>query len=65
MESVPSICGFNKPKGTRLQAGIYQIMHDSTYWENPYEYWPERFLTQEGKFWPKQFFMAFRMLGES
>lgn len=53
--------GFDIPKGTRLQAAIYEIMHDPTYWKDPDEYRPERFLTQQGKFKPDQRFVAFGM----
>ena len=53
--------GYDIPKGTRMQTAIYEIMHDPTYWQDPEEYRPERFLSQDGKFLSDPRFVAFGM----
>ena len=39
--------GYKIPAGTNIIASIYTIQRSERYWENPLEFWPERFL--EGK----------------
>jgi cytochrome P450 len=36
------------PKNATLLFNIYSIHMDETYWENPFEFKPERFLSQNG-----------------
>ncbi|PIA38485.1 hypothetical protein AQUCO_02800295v1 [Aquilegia coerulea] len=39
-----TIGGYNVPKGTKIIVNAWAIQRDSTYWNNPLEFQPERFL---------------------
>lgn len=41
--------GYNIPKGTVVMAALDAAMHDSTAWDSPHEFRPERFLDSTGK----------------
>ncbi|CAN4094797.1 unnamed protein product [Withania somnifera] len=42
-----AIGGYHIPKNTRLLVNTWAINRDAEYWENPLEFIPERFLTEE------------------
>jgi cytochrome P450 len=42
------IAGYDIPGKTRLFINVWAIGRDSNHWENPLEFWPERFLIEEG-----------------
>jgi len=37
--------GYHVPAGTRLFVNLWKIHHDPRVWPEPWEFWPERFLT--------------------
>ncbi|KAL2547411.1 Cytochrome [Forsythia ovata] len=39
-----TVGGYTIPKGARVFVNVWAIHHDSTFWENPSEFSPERFL---------------------
>lgn len=41
--------GYTIPKGTIIMPALDAAMKDSTAWENPYQFRPERFLDANGK----------------
>ncbi|KAB1224979.1 hypothetical protein CJ030_MR1G013965 [Morella rubra] len=43
------IDGFDIPKETMIFINLYAIMRDPNTWENPNEFWPERFLISSSK----------------
>ncbi|KAH8806764.1 cytochrome P450 [Flagelloscypha sp. PMI_526] len=44
------------PKGTRISISIPGLHYNSSYWEDPQEFRPERFLSPD---WPKEAFVGF------
>ena len=63
--------GFDIPKGTTVIFNLYAMNHDSLVWQKPHDFNPERFLNEEGLFYPSRVnFMPFSAgkrvcLGES
>lgn len=41
------IAGYEIPAKTRLFVNVWAIGRDPNHWENPLEFWPERFLNKE------------------
>ncbi len=44
--------GYPIPKGTQIWANVYNLHHDSRYWDNPCSFQPQRFLDSSGKVVP-------------
>ena len=44
-----SVAGYNIPKGVDVMVNLWAINHDPDFWEDPYDYKPERFLNTEGE----------------
>jgi len=42
------VSGYEIPAKTRLFVNVWAIGRDPNHWENPLEFWPERFLEKEG-----------------
>ncbi len=42
-------CGYLIPKGAYLLSNLWAVHHDQNIWEDPEDFKPERFLTQDGK----------------
>lgn len=40
--------GYDIPKGTIVMANIWGLSHDEKYWDQPFSFVPERFLTSDG-----------------
>ena len=49
-----SLAGYNIPKGVNVFINLWAIHHDPDFWEDPYSYKPERFLTAEGELLPPE-----------
>ncbi|XVE61224.1 hypothetical protein DITRI_Ditri06bG0022300 [Diplodiscus trichospermus] len=49
------IGGYDIPEGTRLFVNVWALGRDPKYWENPLEFIPERFLTEEWRQGKNQF----------
>ncbi|GFU01064.1 cytochrome P450 2J6 [Trichonephila clavipes] len=47
VEDIP-IRGYVIPKGADITANLWALHHDPKYWDNPDEFRPERFLTENG-----------------
>ncbi|KAL5549775.1 hypothetical protein UlMin_005006 [Ulmus minor] len=43
------IQGFDVPEETKVLVNVYAIMRDPEIWENPNEFWPERFLEEQSE----------------
>ena len=43
------LCGYLIPKGTYLLSNLWAVHHNPNIWEDPEDFKPERFLTQDGK----------------
>ena len=43
-----TVAGYHIPTKTQLFVNLWAIGRDPNYWENPLEFWPERFLTEDG-----------------
>ncbi|KAL6336897.1 hypothetical protein AAG906_036211 [Vitis piasezkii] len=43
-----TIRGYDIPTKTQLFVNLWAIGRDPNYWENPLEFWPERFLREDG-----------------
>ena len=41
-------------QGTHLQAALEVVHRDPKFWEKPYEFYPEHFLSKDGKLLPKK-----------
>jgi len=55
-----TVAGYFVPKGTHVLAANYHIHHDIRIWDNPENFYPERFLTSNGNFQaPREGFFAF------
>ena len=39
---------YHIPKGTMILTNVWKMHHDSAFWEEPFDYRPERFLNEEG-----------------
>ena len=53
------IKGYKVPKGTLLVGVLAHVLADPRYWENPHEFKPERFITEEGTFKKYEQFVPF------
>lgn len=42
------VAGYEIPAKTRLFVNVWAIGRDPNHWENPLEFWPERFVDEEG-----------------
>ena len=49
-----SISGYSIPKGVNVFVNLWAINHDPDFWEDPYDYKPERFLNAEGVLLPPE-----------
>nr|APH81375.1 cytochrome P450 CYP3033A1 [Tigriopus kingsejongensis] len=45
-----SVQGFDLPKDTVVYANLWQVMHNTDYWQDPEIFRPERFLDRDSKF---------------
>ena len=45
-----TLAGYDIPKGTAIMAHTWATHHDSTFWSDPFQYKPERFLDENGKY---------------
>lgn len=45
-----TLAGYNIPKGTIVFSYLYHILRDPLYWTRATEFYPERFLTEDGQF---------------
>ncbi|KAF5771976.1 putative cytochrome P450 [Helianthus annuus] len=43
-----SVGGYTVPKGSTIFLNVWAIQRDPKYWDNPFEFLPERFLNNEG-----------------
>ncbi len=53
------LCGYLIPKGAYLLSNLWAVHHDPTIWEDPEDFKPERFLTQDGKVKQRTEFIPF------
>uniref|UniRef100_A0A8C5Q9A6 Cytochrome P450 n=1 Tax=Leptobrachium leishanense TaxID=445787 RepID=A0A8C5Q9A6_9ANUR len=53
------IQGYFIPKGTTIITNLSSVMKDETKWKKPYQFYPEHFLDETGKFFKNEAFMAF------
>ncbi|KAF8043832.1 hypothetical protein BT93_A1978 [Corymbia citriodora subsp. variegata] len=42
------ISGYNVPANTRILINVWALGRDPTHWENPLQFWPERFIHGDG-----------------
>ena len=49
-----SVAGYNIPKGVNVFVNVWAINHDPDFWDDPYDYKPERFLNAEGELLPPE-----------
>lgn len=47
-----SLAGFQIPRHTHVFYNLYAIHHDERYWQDPEEFRPERWLDEEGRYFP-------------
>ena len=47
-----SLGGYKIPKDTLILMNVWKLHHDSAFWEEPFEYWPERFINADGHLVP-------------
>ena len=47
-----SVAGFKIPKHTHVFYNLYAIHHDERYWKDPDEFRPERWLDEDGNYFP-------------
>ncbi|XP_055355652.1 cytochrome P450 2J4-like [Paramacrobiotus metropolitanus] len=69
-EEDTTIHGFDIPKGTWMQANIYFVHHNTEWWDQPEQFNPDRFLTQDNQMQASDNVMPFglgkrRCLGEA
>ncbi|OCT83133.1 hypothetical protein XELAEV_18025672mg [Xenopus laevis] len=53
------IQGYFIPKGMIVMINLSSVLKDERVWENPYQFYPEHFLDEEGKFVKKEAFVPF------
>ncbi|XP_066292909.1 cytochrome P450 2U1-like [Branchiostoma lanceolatum] len=51
--------GYNIPKGTVVEANIWQVHHDPQLWKDPHNFAPTRFLDDRGKFVKREEVISF------
>ena len=49
-----SLSGYDIPQGVNVFINVWNINHDADFWEDPFEYKPERFLSEEGHLHPPE-----------
>ena len=49
-----SVAGYNIPKGVNVFVNLWAINHDPNFWDDPFDYKPERFLNAEGELLPPE-----------
>ncbi|CAH1779840.1 unnamed protein product, partial [Owenia fusiformis] len=47
-QEATSIGGYDLPKGTQVWPMLWSMHHDERFWDEPWKFKPERFMTQEG-----------------
>ena len=47
-----SLGGYKIPKDTLILMNVWKVHHDSAYWDEPFEYSPERFINADGHLVP-------------
>jgi len=52
LEQNLEICGFQIPIGTEVQVNTYAVHHNPKYWDNPFDFNPERFENPTPAFMP-------------
>ena len=45
-----TLAGYDIPKGTAIMMNTWATHHDPTFWSDPFQYKPERFLDENGKY---------------
>ena len=58
-DETTTIQGYTIPKGSNIVLGIYNIHRSPIYWQDPDVFYPERWLSQDGKFVKNENLFAF------
>ncbi|XP_075047347.1 cytochrome P450 2J4-like [Mixophyes fleayi] len=51
--------GYSLKQDTLILPNLFSVLHDSQYWETPYEFNPNHFLTKDGSFKANEAFLPF------
>lgn len=54
------IGGYDVPKGSMVVPMQWAVHTDPSYWQDPFEYRPDRFLTEDGSFFKPESFLPFQ-----
>ncbi len=57
-----TLAGFTVPKGTWIWPNVFNLSHDTRYWDYPWKFDPTRFLDKNGQVVPPDHYNRYRLL---